>query len=117
MTEAPTERLGKRAPRALTLRGLAAGVVSAPAVDILIPLSAYRLSSSRLVFSYLPMGVLTFLTWAIKYTVLKVGGHELYRRSRALFMGLLFGYVGGAGASLAMDVLFFYGEWHRVHHW
>ena len=58
-----------------------------------------------------------FLTWAIKYTVLKVGGYELYRRSRVLFMGLLFGYVAGVGASLVMDVLFFYGEGHRVHHW
>lgn len=37
------------------------GLASAVAVDVLIPVSAYRLGSSRLVFSYLPMGVLLVL--------------------------------------------------------
>jgi len=58
-----------------------------------------------------------FITWVIKTVVLRVGGNDLYQRSRALFIGLLFGYVAGVGLSLAVDVLFFYGEGHRVHYW
>ena len=58
-----------------------------------------------------------FLTWAIKGTVLKIGGNDLYQRSRPLFMGVLLGYVTGVSVSLLVDVLFFYGDGHRVHFW
>ena len=70
-----------------------------------------------------PTGVLThqvfsiFLVWTTKAILLKIGGIGLYRRVMPLFMGMLLGYVIGIGLIFAVDVFFFIGEGHMVHHW
>lgn len=70
-----------------------------------------------------PTGVISwqafsiFLTWAVKFGLLKIGGIQLYRRTRPLFLGLLLGYVTGIGLVFVVDVLFFMGQGHMVHHW
>lgn len=70
-----------------------------------------------------PTGVLThqvfsiFLVWTTKTILLKIGGIGLYRRVMPLFMGMLLGYVVGIGLIFGVDVLFFLGEGHMVHHW
>ena len=56
-----------------------------------------------------------FLAWLAKTVVLRVGGISLYRRSQAVVLGMLMGYVVGVGISFLVDVLFFYGEGHSVH--
>ena len=56
-----------------------------------------------------------FLAWLVKTVVLRVGGIRLYRRSQAVVLGMLIGYVVGVGISFLVDVLFFYGQGHRVH--
>ena len=70
-----------------------------------------------------PLGVLRnqvfsiFLVWLTKMILLKIGGIALYRRTMPLFMGMLLGYVIGIGLIFLVDVLFFLGEGHLVHHW
>jgi hypothetical protein len=70
-----------------------------------------------------PLGVLThqvfsiFLVWTTKMILLKIGGIALYRRVMPLFMGLLLGYVIGIAVIFVVDVFFFMGEGHMVHHW
>lgn len=70
-----------------------------------------------------PTGVLThqvfsiFVVWLTKTVLLKIGGIALYRRVMPLFMGLLLGYVIGIALIFVVDVFFFLGEGHLVHHW
>ena len=70
-----------------------------------------------------PTGVLThqvfsiFLVWSTKILLLRIGGIGLYRRPMPLFMGLLLGYVTAIAIIFAVDVFFFLGEGHLVHHW
>ncbi|MDA0710500.1 MAG: hypothetical protein O3B73_09880, partial [bacterium] len=58
-----------------------------------------------------------FLAWLIKFSLLKIGGISLYRRSHPLFWGLLMGYVVGIGVLFVVDVFFFMGQGHLVHQW
>lgn len=58
-----------------------------------------------------------FLAWLVKFVVLKVGGNRLYTRSRPFFLGMLVGYVVGVAVSFVVDVIWFPGEGHMVHHW
>ena len=58
-----------------------------------------------------------FLTWLIKVILLKVGGINLFRRARPFFLGLLLGYVVGVGLSFLVDVIWFPGQGHMIHHW
>jgi len=58
-----------------------------------------------------------FLAWLIKVVVLKIGGNRMYTRSRPLFLGVLVGYVMGVAFSFVVDVIWFPGEGHMVHHW
>jgi hypothetical protein len=70
-----------------------------------------------------PTGVLThqvfsiFIVWVTKSILLKIGSIGLYRRVMPLFMGLMIGYVIGIALIFAIDVFFFLGEGHMVHHW
>jgi len=56
-----------------------------------------------------------FLAWLTKSVVLRVGGISLYRRSQAVVLGMLAGYVTGVGISFVVDTLLFYGQGHSVH--
>lgn len=58
-----------------------------------------------------------FAAWLVKFILLKIGGIGLYRQSLPLFMGLMLGYVLGIGLVFLVDVLFFMGQGHMVHHW
>ncbi len=56
-----------------------------------------------------------FLTWVYKFTILKIGGVQLYRKGQPFFIGLLIGYALGVFLSCVMDSLYFYGRGHLVH--
>jgi len=58
-----------------------------------------------------------FVAWAVKGTILRLGGIQAYQRAKPMFIGILFGYVLGVGLSFLVDVMFFYGEGHLVHLW
>ncbi len=58
-----------------------------------------------------------FVAWLIKSALLKIGGIGLYRRALPLFMGMTLGYIAGIGLVFLVDVFFFMGQGHMVHHW
>ncbi len=58
-----------------------------------------------------------FLTWAIKATLLKVGGVVLYRRAAPFFVGILAGYTLGVALSFIADAVWFPGAGHEIHGW
>jgi hypothetical protein len=58
-----------------------------------------------------------FIAWAVKSTVLKVGGVQLYRKTLPLFLGLMVGYVAGVSLCSFVDMVFFPQNGHRVHTW
>ena len=48
---------------------------------------------------------------------LKIGGVELYRRSRPFFLGLLVGHALGVLLSFFVDQIWFPGQGHHTHSW
>ena len=58
-----------------------------------------------------------FLAWATKGVLLRVGGQELYARTRPLFLGFAVGYAFGVALSFLVDWAFFSGAGHTIHSW
>ncbi|HCK12147.1 MAG TPA: hypothetical protein DHW45_19910 [Candidatus Latescibacteria bacterium] len=58
-----------------------------------------------------------FCTWAIKSIILRIGGVDLYRRMRPLFLGLLVGHALGVLLSFVIDQIYFPGQGHHTHSW
>ena len=58
-----------------------------------------------------------FFAWACKSILMRVGGVNLYRRAKPLFLGLLVGYTCGVVFSFAIDALWFPGQGHQIHNW
>ena len=58
-----------------------------------------------------------FLVWLAKFTLLRFGGIQAYRRGKPFFFGLGIGYVAAVVFSGVIDVIFFPGEMHVVHDW
>lgn len=56
-----------------------------------------------------------FVAWAAKSIILRIGGIQLYRRSRPFFLGIICGYVAGIALSLLVDVLWFPGQGHGLY--
>ena len=48
-----------------------------------------------------------FLVWMIKAIVLRVGGISMYKQTQPFFLGMLVGYLIGAGVSYTIDVFWF----------
>jgi len=59
--------------------------------------------------------VAIFLAWLVKIVLLKVGGVNLYRRSRPFFIGILVGYGLAVILSTVIDYLFFFQNGHYIH--
>jgi hypothetical protein len=55
-----------------------------------------------------------FLAWAIKSTILRVGGVGAYRAGRPFFIGLILGHFVGAGISFIVDMIWFHGNGHSI---
>ena len=58
-----------------------------------------------------------FITWLIKFIVLRFGGILLYRRTKPFFYGLIVGFVFALGISFLTDLIWFpgLGQGHYVH--
>jgi hypothetical protein len=48
-----------------------------------------------------------FLAWLIQVLLLRFGGVRLYQKAQPLFLGMLVGYLIGAGVSYTIDVFWF----------
>ena len=53
-----------------------------------------------------------FIAWLAKAAVLRIGGNDLYDRSKPFFFGLSLGYFVGVGVSFVVDLLWFPGQGH-----
>lgn len=58
-----------------------------------------------------------FLAWLFKFVILKIGGIDLYRKSRFFFLGMLTAHAIGTGLSFLVDVVWFPGQGHSLHNW
>ena len=58
-----------------------------------------------------------FIAWTAKSIILRVGGVELYRRSRRFFIGLLVGQAVAVALVYLIDLLWFPGHGHQFHAW
>jgi hypothetical protein len=62
-------------------------------------------------WSFLPI----FLGWLCKVGVLRVGGAGALERAKPFFLGAMAGWFAGAGLSVAVDGLFFFGHGHPIY--
>ncbi|MBT5873578.1 MAG: hypothetical protein HOH43_09180 [Candidatus Latescibacteria bacterium] len=60
-------------------------------------------ASSPIRVAFLPF----FLAWLVQIILLRVGGVRLYRSVQPLFLGMLVGYVAGAGITYIVDWIWF----------
>jgi len=58
-----------------------------------------------------------FIVWLTKSLIFRIGGIALYRKGQPFFLGILAGFVIGVAISATVDVIWFPGEGHSVHHW
>jgi hypothetical protein len=58
-----------------------------------------------------------FLTWSAKSIILRIGGVDLYRKMRPLFVGILVGHALGCLLSFFVDIIWFPGHGHSTHAW
>jgi len=58
-----------------------------------------------------------FLTWSAKSIILRIGGVDLYRKMRPLFVGILVGHALGCLLSFFVDIIWFPGQGHSTHSW
>jgi len=54
------------------------------------------------------------LGWGCKVGVLRVGGAAALERAKPFFLGAMVGWFAGAGLSVAVDALFFFGRGHVI---
>ena len=56
-----------------------------------------------------------FLGWLAKWTIVRLGGIQLYRRARPLFLGLILGYFTGVAICIGIDWIWFPGQGHWLY--
>ncbi len=56
-----------------------------------------------------------FLGWLCRLGLSSLGGVSLVRRARPAFLGLMMGWFFGAGLSVVVDALFFFGSGHVIY--
>lgn len=56
-----------------------------------------------------------FLVWVVKTLLLRIGGLDLYRRTKPLFLGLLVGFLVGIAFHVVVDTIWFNGYGHEIH--
>lgn len=56
-----------------------------------------------------------FVVWGVKLLIIKIGGPNLYHRSKPFAVGLIIGWVAGVTASYLVDIVWFPGQGHPIH--
>ena len=56
-----------------------------------------------------------FVGWLTKFVILKIGGYRLFRKAWPFFLGLILGHFAGAGVSLVVDIIWFFGQGHSLY--
>jgi len=56
-----------------------------------------------------------FVAWAVKAVLLRIGGIDLYRKARPVFLGIIVGYAFGILVAILVDVTFFPEEGHSLY--
>lgn len=62
-------------------------------------------------WSFLPI----FAGWLCKVLVLRIGGVAAFERAKPFFLGAMAGWFAGAGVSIVVDWLFFFGHGHAIY--
>ena len=56
-----------------------------------------------------------FLGWALKTSVIRVGGIRLYERAKFFFLGIILGFFSACGISFIIDMIWFPGQGHPLY--
>lgn len=56
-----------------------------------------------------------FLSWFLKWVIMRAGGIRLYRGAQPFFIGLIMGYFTAIGISFVIDVIWFPGQGHPLY--
>jgi hypothetical protein len=56
-----------------------------------------------------------FLAWLMKSIILRIGGNEMYNRTKVVIYGAILGYSTAVTISFVLDIFFFMGQGHAVH--
>jgi len=62
------------------------------------------------------IGFSVFISWLLKTVILRIGGINLFRQLRPLFIGMIIGFFLGIGISYGVDAIWFFGKGHPVLH-
>ena len=62
-------------------------------------------------WAFLPV----FLGWLCKWAILRTGGASALQRAKPFFIGVMAGWFAGAGVSVLVDALFFFGDGHVIY--
>ena len=94
------------------------GVAMAAMMAMRFKLPWWRLNPIGFAVPLVPHQFSTFfIAWAIKASLLRMGGMNAFQRGIPLFVGLVAGYAAGVALSSVVDLLFFPGSGHSVHWW
>ncbi|MDP6039779.1 MAG: hypothetical protein QGG64_14605 [Candidatus Latescibacteria bacterium] len=58
--------------------------------------------------------VSVFLTWLVKFVILRLGGIGLYRKAKPFFIGMIVGYTLSLVVSMGVDLIWFPGRGHNL---
>lgn len=56
-----------------------------------------------------------FLGWLCKEGIIRLGGAAALSRAKPLFLGVMAGWFAGAGLTMVVDALFFFGHGHTIY--
>jgi hypothetical protein len=56
-----------------------------------------------------------FLSWLIKWSIMRAGGIQLYQKGQPFFIGIILGYFTGIGISFVIDMIWFPGQGHSLY--
>ena len=56
-----------------------------------------------------------FVSWLIKWTIMRTGGVQLYHRGQPFFIGVIIGYFSALGIAFLVDAIWFPGQGHPIY--
>ena len=56
-----------------------------------------------------------FISWLMKWAIMRSGGIQLYHKSQPFFIGIIIGYFTALGIAFVVDVIWFPGQGHPIY--